>query len=492
MGNTRTPRELIELYWERVWNNREADLIREICADPIIRHDPQSVTRLSHDEQVNRVRQQSSKMEPYFTHEVLLADDTYVTSVWNMYTRKGERIELCGIEVFKAENGRFTDCWNSSYTPGFWGREGDPSVPKDLPPPGLLANVGQIDITWLQRVFAQAGVDVPRVSLCRVEPFGKGNVSSTVKVMIDYNADASGAPHSAIAKFHSEVPEAAALAARYDLYGREADVYALFGANPPLQVPRVYLSNTSANRQSINLLFEDLSERCRPGDQIAGCDQADAAAVVDQLAALHARYLQSPELPGFAWAMDRAFAAGLAEETYVAGAGLFRERFSDRLTAEEFRIIDAFKPLVGAWSGARSAHQTLIHRDPRVDNILFATGSDGLPSAYIIDWQCAGVGDPQFDMAYFLTGSLSPEDRRACERTLIARHAAVLRARDASYTDEVALANYRRNVVSGLQATVGAAVAIPSTPQTDALLLALVRRNCAAVADWDGLAALTA
>ena len=39
---------------------------------------------------------------------------------------------------------------------------------------------------------------------------------------------------------------------------------------------------------------------------------------------------------------------------------------------------------------------------------------------------------------------------------------------------------------------VGAAVAIPSTPQTDALLLALVRRNCAAVADWDALAVLTA
>jgi len=127
-----------------------------------------------------------------------------------------------------------------------------------------------------------------------------------------------------------------------------------------------------------------------------------------------------------------------------------------------------------------------------VDNILFATGSDGLPSAYIIDWQCAGVGDPQFDLAYFLTGSLSPEDRRACERTLIARHALALRTHDASYTDDVALANYRRNVVSGLQATVGAAVAIPSTPQTDALLLALVRRNCAAVADWDALAALTA
>jgi hypothetical protein len=132
---SRTPRELIELYWTEVWNNRNADLIRELCSDPIIRHDPNSTTALSLEDQIARVKQQSEAAEPYFEHEVLLADDTYVTSVWNMHTRKGDRVELCGIEVFKAVDGKFTDCWNSSYVAGRWGREGDVSVPQNLPAP---------------------------------------------------------------------------------------------------------------------------------------------------------------------------------------------------------------------------------------------------------------------------------------------------------------------------------------------------------------------
>ena len=35
--STRTPRELIEIYWDEVYNNCRTELIREVCADPIIR-----------------------------------------------------------------------------------------------------------------------------------------------------------------------------------------------------------------------------------------------------------------------------------------------------------------------------------------------------------------------------------------------------------------------------------------------------------------------
>ena len=69
MSSSRTPKELIEMYWDRVWNNREVELIREICADPIIRHDTQSTVSLSHEEQIARVREAGEAAEPYFTHE---------------------------------------------------------------------------------------------------------------------------------------------------------------------------------------------------------------------------------------------------------------------------------------------------------------------------------------------------------------------------------------------------------------------------------------
>lgn len=65
MARQRTPKELIEFYWTEVWNNRNAEMIRELCADPIVRHDPGSVTPLPLEDQIARVRQQSEHAEPF-------------------------------------------------------------------------------------------------------------------------------------------------------------------------------------------------------------------------------------------------------------------------------------------------------------------------------------------------------------------------------------------------------------------------------------------
>ena len=120
MPSLRTPIELIHLYWERVWNEGQTQLIREICADPIIRHEQQGIVRLSHDEQIARVDRATAVNKPYFTHVIVYGDDLHVTSVWNMYMRHGERRELSGIEVFKVEQGRMAETWISSFSKGFW------------------------------------------------------------------------------------------------------------------------------------------------------------------------------------------------------------------------------------------------------------------------------------------------------------------------------------------------------------------------------------
>ncbi len=65
MARQRTPKELIELYWTEVWNNRYAEMIRELCADPITGHDPGSVTALPLEGQIARVRQQREHAEPF-------------------------------------------------------------------------------------------------------------------------------------------------------------------------------------------------------------------------------------------------------------------------------------------------------------------------------------------------------------------------------------------------------------------------------------------
>lgn len=117
---TRSPREIIELYWEEVWNRGNVELIREICANPMVRHEAGKISRLTHDEQIERVRAVVEKIRPYFTHVALVADDVHVSSVWNM-TAESEKVPvMSGIETFRAENGRLTDCWNPPYGFALW------------------------------------------------------------------------------------------------------------------------------------------------------------------------------------------------------------------------------------------------------------------------------------------------------------------------------------------------------------------------------------
>jgi hypothetical protein len=121
----RTPQELIELYWDEVWNKGNVELIREICANPMIRHEPGKASRLDHDQQIERVRRTVEAVRPVFTHEVLVADDRHVSSVWNMRGSSEKYPFMSGIETFRAENGRLTECWNPPYGFEPWDAPGE-------------------------------------------------------------------------------------------------------------------------------------------------------------------------------------------------------------------------------------------------------------------------------------------------------------------------------------------------------------------------------
>jgi hypothetical protein len=480
--------ELLRLYWEEVWNNGNVELVREICADPIVRHDPGATTALSHNEQIARITQQRTERRPQFTHEVIVADEHHATSVWNMVTRAGERIELCGIEVFQIEDGRLARAWNSSYLPGFWGREHDTATPQPLPPPALLQSLSQVDREWLQRVFAAADYPVPRIALVTsVTPIGHGTMSETARVEIAYNADASDAPPSVICKFGALNPAAQALNAQFGFFTREAETYRFFGEDSGFRTPRSWLSKTDEFGTGVNLVLEDLSQTGRPGNQIAGCSYQEARAVVEELAVMHVRYWQASELGQATWLYDRSAAAGRLADAYQAGADIFHQRFEGRLSDGEFETIDRFRSHVRTWASRDTVFRTLVHSDARLDNIIFEAHEHAQIRACLIDWQLTGFDDPAIDLTYFLSGSVLPEDRRQWEQEFIAMHADKLSEVETGYTLGFAMRAYRRNIPTGLVATIGAAVAIASTPHTDELLLALCRRNCAAIQDWGGV-----
>jgi hypothetical protein len=479
----RTPLELIQIYWDQVYNEMQVELVREVCADPIIRHDPLYVTPLSHDEQIERILR-NKPMRPYFTHKVLHADDEYVTSVWNMVSRDGKNMQLCGIEVFRAKDGRFTDCWNSSYMKGLWAEEGALFDPAKLPPPPIIASPDAITADWLERAFANGGVvETQRIATTpAVTPIGHGTSGMAVRVRAGYNSGRITAPRTVVAKIGVR-PASAGNAVSACV--REVKAYQFFGRNPPFRTPAAYYA-ASDEAGHCNLVLEDLSETAEAGDQIAGCSVAQAGLVVRELARLHRAYWKSPELDRQAWLQDQKALL----PSYPKGAEVIGDWLGAGLPAEQLETVAAFGALTERWLDARPAHRTLIHSDPRVDNVLFERTADGGTRACLIDWQGACAGDPQQDVAYFLSGSLSPQDRRACERALIAEHVRAIAEVDASYTLDAALQAYRFNIASGLWLTVVACAFITRSEHNAALIRALLARNVAAIQDWGGLAAL--
>jgi aminoglycoside phosphotransferase (APT) family kinase protein len=229
--------------------------------------------------------------------------------------------------------------------------------------------------------------------------------------------------------------------------------------------------------------MEDLSERTRPGDQIAGCSVAEAHAVGAELSRLHAAAWGDPRLEGADWLQDRAGGADESAQGYAVAAAEFRSRFAGRTDAAVLDAIDAMVPRMSQAIRDAAQGETLVHGEPRVDNVMFEDTAEG-PRAWLIDWQFATKASPMLDLAYFLAGSLTPDDRRACEPALIEASVAAMAQVAPHWTLDRARADYAAALPIALQFTVGAIMAMPSGDHNDRLLLTLAERNVAALKDW--------
>lgn len=114
-----SPVEVVRRYVEEIYHEGKTALVREICADPVVRHDPGKRTEMSHDAQIARIEADLPQWHPQFTSEVLAGDDEYAVLVWTARGRTAERL-LTGIEVFRVDEGRITDVWNTPYSTEAW------------------------------------------------------------------------------------------------------------------------------------------------------------------------------------------------------------------------------------------------------------------------------------------------------------------------------------------------------------------------------------
>jgi hypothetical protein len=345
----------------------------------------------------------------------------------------------------------------------------------------LIGSSTEITGRWLEQVFAPEDASPISIQINSIEPIGQGNTGEVVRVSL--SSDSIDVPASVVCKLGSTPPEARALRRTFGPYQREASCYRHFLRHASCRTPRCYLANVSDDGLGCNLVLEDLSRATRPGNQVAGCSVAEASAAISELALLHRSHWNGNRLN---WLIDPTgpFSV-LWQQMYTQGASIFRERFADRLDAAHLELIGKLIPRIQEWTAAPSIRKTFVHGDARVDNVLFIDNGQGQTKAVLLDWQLSAFRNPLYDVAYFLTGSISVEDRRQHEKSLLEGYFRLVRDAESGLTFDQIHADYRDQIISGLLTTVFAALSIPAGPQGDALLLALANRNCAAVLDWE-------
>ena len=93
--------------------------------------------------------------------------------------------------------------------------------------------------------------------------------------------------------------------------------------------------------------------------------------------------------------------------------------------------------------------QTLIHGDYRLDNMFFGAG--GEDDLALVDWQVSGIGCGLFDVAYFLSGSVTTEVRREIERDALYEYADIVRSCGVSdFTFDECWRMYRKLMLGSL------------------------------------------
>ncbi|WP_394834000.1 ecdysteroid 22-kinase family protein [Pendulispora rubella] len=275
-------------------------------------------------------------------------------------------------------------------------------------------------------------------------------------------------------------------------YEREVSFYQEAARAVPVATPKVHFAEFDPATDDFVLVFEDCSDR-RMADQIAGCSNADADTAIDAMVALHAHSWAALQASTYPWLPK------YCDSPYPqAWGGMFergwpraREIFGARMPEPIRDFGDHFERIVQPYLDEISAEPvTFCHGDFRLDNFLFRTKKEHAPMT-IVDWPICFRGRGAYDLGYFISQSLTAEDRRANEKRLIDRYTHGLAAHGVEYPRDQLMRDYKRTVAWCFLypvAVVGSAEI--KTERQLQLLQGMLDRSIAAIEDSGALEVL--
>jgi hypothetical protein len=281
--------------------------------------------------------------------------------------------------------------------------------------------VTDIDCEWLTGALRAGGVlRDARVRELQATLIGEGAglTGQLARLEVAYDESSPELPSTLIIKGPTLSADLRAFFFMAGIYAVEAGFYRDLASRTPLRTPRCYFSEIDPAGGRFILLLEDLAP-ARPGDQLKGASLDEAELAVTNLARLHAAFWGDSGLTSLPWlrAHDHAERLGFLQGAFPATYKLALAK-AEGLAGRALReVCDMLLPNIGGLAKIGNGQPpTLLHGDFRLDNLMFGRGPAGFAA---VDWQLTTRGPGPSDLAYFLTGSLRPADRRAWESRLM-------------------------------------------------------------------------
>jgi hypothetical protein len=358
-----------------------------------------------------------------------------------------------------------------------------------MAPLPLLRHHADVTSEWLTDVLTRAGrlSGGASVRAFGTEPIGTGQMADTTRFSLTFDRDGAG-PSSVVGKFASADDQSRGTGLALRAYEIEVRFYREVASRVGARLPAVYLAEVEPETGWFTLLMEDIAGAAQ-GDQIAACGPAVATAVLDEMAGLHAPCWEAPELERLEW-LNRStpesdgFLVALVSSLLPG----FLERYADTLAPEHQAVCRLFVDHLPDYLRLRGGPRTASHGDFRLDNLLFQPGT---PRPVVVDWQTVGWAGASVDVAYFIGGCLSTEDRRSHEQDLLAQyHQALCQRGVRDYSLEQLRADTRLDTFAGLLMAIVASMVVQRTARGDLMFLTSASRHAQHALDVDAPALL--
>lgn len=287
------------------------------------------------------------------------------------------------------------------------------------------------------------------VESVQVVPLGGGTglAGETVRVQFGYPEGSVGLdaalPRTAVAKFANEQPVIKGLLESIDAYGREISFYQSLSKSMPMRVPRflggamdpgrgergtrivnklvnglpakVQLAMTvdptkllRPSKRRYALLIEDLGDGLVVHDVVQPPPPDQLRVPLAELAKLHAAF----------WGRDELARNGCAGQLVTSTPRLYQNVYDGRVrdlmgevwdwfTDEHLALTDEATRRLAEDVETINRGVTLVHGDPRTDNLLFSP--DGQTVTFV-DWSLPAYAHPAYDVGYLLSAGLLVED----------------------------------------------------------------------------------